>query len=54
MATIGVDFDGVIHSYENGWAGNCVHCGKPAMLRHPLTNRPCHKCCDDEVNADAR
>lgn len=29
------------------WAGNCVHCGKPAMLRHPITNKPCHKVCDD-------
>ena len=36
---------------HTGWAGNCVHCGKPAMLRHPLTNKPCHKCCQDLVDS---
>jgi hypothetical protein len=23
----------------------CKYCGKPAMLRHPQTNEPCHKVC---------
>lgn len=25
----------------------CVHCGTAAILRHPVTGRPCHKVCDD-------
>ena len=26
----------------------CVHgCGGNAILRHPVTGRPCHKVCDD-------
>lgn len=25
----------------------CVHCGQPAILRHPDTGLPCHKVCDD-------
>ncbi len=33
-----------------GWMGKCVHCGTNAMMRHPLTNKPCHKVCDDKAN----
>lgn len=25
----------------------CMHCGRPALLRHPQTGLPCHKICDD-------
>lgn len=25
----------------------CVHYGRPALLRHPQTDRPAHKVCDD-------
>lgn len=25
----------------------CVHCGRPALLRHPDTGRPCHKTCEE-------
>lgn len=25
----------------------CVLCGRGAMLRHPVTGRPCHKACHD-------
>jgi hypothetical protein len=25
----------------------CVICGRPALLRHPVTGRACHKVCDD-------
>lgn len=26
----------------------CVICGQPAILRHPVNGRPCHKCCHDD------
>ncbi len=27
----------------------CQHCGKPALLRHPATDRPCHKTCAEKA-----
>jgi len=30
-----------------GTMGVCVYCGCTALLRHPLTGKPCHKTCDD-------
>ena len=27
----------------------CVVCGRPAHLRHPVTNRPHHKVCDPDA-----
>ena len=32
-----------------GVGAPCVHCGRPAFLRHPLTGKPCHKVCEDLV-----
>ncbi len=30
----------------------CQHCGQPALLRHPVTRRPCHKiCAEAAINA---
>jgi hypothetical protein len=29
----------------------CVHCGRPALLRHPTTGRPCHKTCAERQPA---
>jgi hypothetical protein len=29
----------------------CVVCGEPAILRHPVTEEPCHKACENDVNA---
>ncbi len=35
----------------------CVLCRRPALLRHPVTNLPCHKICEearlDKVAAEA-
>ncbi len=28
-----------------GPAAPCIHCGRGALLRHPVTGRPCHKVC---------
>ena len=25
----------------------CIHCGNPALLRHPITGASCHKVCND-------
>ncbi len=36
-----------------GWAGRCVHCGRNALLYHPLTNKPTHKTCQDRIDAGA-
>lgn len=33
-----------------GWAGKCVHCGGNALLYHPITNKPCHKTCQDRAD----
>lgn len=27
----------------------CVVCGRPALLRHPVTQRPHHKVCDPDA-----
>ncbi|MFD7709515.1 hypothetical protein [Streptomyces sp. NPDC059786] len=29
----------------------CVLCGRPALLRHPDTGKPCHKVCAEEAQA---
>lgn len=29
----------------------CYLCGKSAMLRHPVSRRPCHKDCGDQEHA---
>jgi hypothetical protein len=29
----------------------CVHCGQPALLRHPATGKPCHKVCEEQALA---
>jgi hypothetical protein len=26
----------------------CIICGQPAILRHPVNQRPCHKVCHDQ------
>ncbi|MBS2962611.1 hypothetical protein KGA66_06100 [Actinocrinis puniceicyclus] len=26
----------------------CLFCGQDAILRHPITFRPCHKVCSDQ------
>ena len=31
----------------------CVVCGRPALLRHPLTQRPHHKVCDPDAATGA-
>jgi hypothetical protein len=31
----------------------CVVCGRPALLRHPVTQRPHHKVCDPDAAAGA-
>ncbi len=36
---------------RTGTMGLCVHCRRPAFMRHPLTGQPCHKTCDDEYAA---
>ncbi len=33
---------------RTGTMGLCVHCRQPALMRHPITGKPCHKTCDDE------
>ena len=38
---------------REGTIGLCVHCKRPALLRHPLTGKPCHKVCDDRKRAGA-
>ncbi len=30
---------------------DCVACGQPALLRHPVTRRPHHKVCDQAKTA---
>ncbi len=25
----------------------CIHCGEPALLRHPVSKLPCHKICEE-------
>lgn len=25
----------------------CAYCGQPALLRHPVSHRACHKVCSD-------
>ena len=32
-----------------GYAGVCKHCGKMAVLRHPVKQVPCHKVCEEAV-----
>lgn len=33
----------------------CELCGKPALLRHPETRKPCHKICAEKaIEAEAR
>lgn len=32
---------------RDGDMGPCVHCRKPAIMKHPATGKPCHKVCDD-------
>lgn len=32
---------------REGFMGPCVHCHRPAIMKHPDTNKPCHKVCDD-------
>lgn len=32
----------------------CQLCGQLALLRHPVTNRPCHKVCSDAQDGAAR
>lgn len=34
-----------------GWAGKCAHCGRNALLYHPVTGKPCHKVCQDRMDA---
>lgn len=29
----------------------CVHCGGKALLRHPVTGKPCHKVCEERALA---
>lgn len=31
----------------------CVVCGRPALLRHPVTGRPHHKVCADAATGAA-
>ncbi len=26
----------------------CIHCGRSALLRHPVTLLPCHKVCEQK------
>jgi hypothetical protein len=26
----------------------CVHCGRLAFLRHPVSGKPCHKVCEEK------
>lgn len=33
---------------RQGYAGPCYRCGRPALLRHPVTGAPCHKVCEDK------
>lgn len=32
---------------RSGSMGRCVHCGRTAVMRHPISGKPCHKVCDD-------
>jgi len=32
----------------------CVHCRRPALLRHPVSKLPCHKMCEEAaIDAEA-
>jgi hypothetical protein len=30
----------------------CIHCGRGALLRHPLTRKPVHKVCEERHLAE--
>lgn len=32
-----------------GYMGPCYHCGRPAIMRHPVSGAPCHKACEDRA-----
>ena len=34
-----------------GALASCVHCGRGALLRHPVSGKPCHKVCEERVIA---
>jgi hypothetical protein len=33
------------------YAGPCMHCARPAILKHPVKLVACHKVCDDAHQA---
>lgn len=35
---------------RTGYTGACTHCGRSALMRHPVTGAPCHKVCEEASN----